>query len=465
MATFKTISPIDGSIYVERELATERDIDACLKKASAIQETWKKTPLAVRAKLCLAAVEMLVSKRKAIASEICWQMGRPIHFAEKELLGVEERAHYMIENASSALATHNLPEKKNFLRFIKREPLGVVLVIAPWNYPYLTAINSIIPALMAGNVVILKHSSQTPLVAERFDDAFKQALFPEGVFQYLHITHEDTQKIIQSKRINHLCFTGSVTQGAIIEKVAAGSFLTMGLELGGKDPAYVREDANLNHAVTEIMEGAFYNSGQSCCGIERIYVHHRLFDKFVADSIAFVKKYHLGRPDKHDTTLGPLVHTQAANWVRKQIEEAIQLGAKAHIQEKDFSMSQPNTPYLAPQILTNVSHKMSIMMEETFGPAVGIMPVKDDEQAIQLMNDSPYGLTACVFSENIDKSLAIGEQLQTGTFFMNRCDYLDPGLAWSGIKNSGRGYSLSTWGYETLTRPKSFHIKSETGDF
>ena len=456
---FKTYSPIDNSVYVERAFASAKEINQAVSKAQNAQHLWQSTPLAEREKFCTRAVDALMANKAIIAQEICWQMGRPIRYAAGELAGFEERARYMIANAETALVPIQLPEKPGFIRYIKREPLGLVFVIAPWNYPYLTAVNAIIPALMAGNVVLLKHSAQTPLVAERFAEAFAKASLPEGVFQYLHLNHEDTEQLIETAPINHIAFTGSVAAGAMVEQAAAGRFLSIGLELGGKDPAYVRADADLDHAVATAIDGAFFNSGQSCCGIERIYVHQDCFESFVSKAVKLVNDYKLGRSDDPETTLGPLVRSSAADFVRGQIQNAIDQGAIAHIDRRHFALDQPGSAYMAPQILTNVNHRMRIMTEESFGPVVGIMSVRDDVEAIKLMNHSDYGLTAAVFTQNINAGITIGEQLQTGTFFINRCDYLDPALAWTGVKKSGRGCSLSTVGYESLTRPKSFHIK------
>jgi acyl-CoA reductase-like NAD-dependent aldehyde dehydrogenase len=458
--TFKTFSPIDGSLYVEREFNSQQDIQQALLKAQRAALSWQKTTVLERQKFCTLAINALVANKDKIATEICWQMGRPIRYAAGEISGLEERARYMIEHAERALKPIQLPDKPGFTRYITREPLGISFIIAPWNYPYLTAVNSIIPSIMAGNVVLLKHSAQTPLVAERFAEAFAHAGLPEGVFQYLHLTHKDTEQLIKTAPIHHIAFTGSVTGGQIVERAAAGRFLSLGLELGGKDPAYVREDADLNQAAETIIDGAFFNSGQSCCGIERVYVHQAIFNSFLDKAITLVNQYQLGRSDDPNTTLGPLVRASAADFVRDQITEAVSQGAKAHINPEHFSLDQSGSAYMAPQILTQVNHSMRVMNEESFGPVVGIMSVANDNEAIKLMNDSNYGLTTSVFTQNIAEGTRIGEQLHTGTFFINRCDYLDPALAWTGVKQSGRGCSLSTLGYETLTRPKSFHIKT-----
>lgn len=459
--TFSTISPIDGSVYVERAYATKEIIQSTLDKAKEAQQRWKKVPLDERKALCTKAIDAFVAKKEQIAAEICWQMGRPIRSAAGEVAGMEDRARTMIKLADQGLAPVKLEDKPGFKRWIQREPLGVIFVIAPWNYPYLTAINAVLPALIAGNSVILKHSAQTPLCAERLHEAFTAGGLPEGVFQYLHLTHNDTENIIKDIRIQYVAFTGSVPGGEMVEKAAAGRFIGTGLELGGKDPAYVREDADLAHAVDTTMDGAFYNSGQSCCGIERVYVHEAVYDDFLRQAVAWVKALKLGRSDDPETTLGPVVRPSAADFVREQIKEAIQQGAVPHIQAADFPLDKPGSAYLAPQLLTEVNHNMRVMTEESFGPVVGIQKVTLDEEAVDLMNDSEFGLTAAIFTKDIAKGIELGQQIDTGTFFINRCDYLDPALAWTGVKNSGHGCTLSVLGYEYLTRPKSFHIKTD----
>lgn len=458
----KTISPVDGSVYLERELATPEQIEAALGKAAKAFESWKETTLAERAALCQKVVDYFVAHADEMGLELTWQMGRPIRYTPNEIKGgFAERARYMITASERALADVQVEPKAGFSRFIRREPLGVVFTIAPWNYPYLTSVNSIIPAIMAGNTVLLKHAAQTPLCAERYDAAFKAAGFPEGVFQYLHMTHDDVARVIADARIGFVAFTGSVAGGHAVTEAAKGRFLGMGLELGGKDPAYVRPDANLQHATENLIDGAMFNSGQSCCGIERIYVHQDIYKQFVEGAVAVTQGYVLGNPLESATTLGPLVRTGAAEFVRGQIAEAIQQGAKALIDPKLFAANKEGTPYLAPQILVDVNHSMRIMTEETFGPAVGIMPVASDEEAIRLMNDSEYGLTAAIWSSEVDAAIRIGDQINTGTWYMNRCDYLDPALAWTGVKDSGRGCTLSVVGYEYLTRPKSFHLRTQ----
>ena len=457
--TLKTISPVDGRIYVERALDTAAGIDRALDAARTAQRSWSQVPLAARCQVLSKAVDAFVAKADDIAAEITWQMGRPIRHAPGEIRGFEERARHMLALAPEALAALNPGDKTGFRRRIKRVPLGVVAVVAPWNYPYLTAVNAVLPALIAGNTVVLKHSHQTPLCAERFLEAFAGAAIPAGVFQYLHLSHDDTARLMGDARIASVCFTGSVAGGRAVVAATAAGFATAGLELGGKDPAYVRADANLAHAIETLTDGAFYNAGQSCCGIKRIYVAQSRYEEFVAGVVDLTKQYRLGSPLDPETTLGPVVRASAAEAIRAQIRDAVSRGARALIEESWFPASVPGTPYLAPQVLVGVDHSMAIMREETFGPAIGIMPVESDEQALGLMNDSDFGLTAAIFSQDAARAEALGDALETGTVFLNRCDYLDPALAWTGVKNSGRGCTLSRVGFEQLTRPKSYHFK------
>jgi acyl-CoA reductase-like NAD-dependent aldehyde dehydrogenase len=470
MTIQKTISPVDGSVYVERELANAASIDATLDRAVKAQHAWRAVSVAERAAICKRFCDAFEKRRDAIALELTWQMGRPIRYAASEVGGTLDRARYMIDAAPEALADVGAEAKENFVRFVRREPLGVVFTGAAWNYPYLIAVNSVIPAIMSGNTVVLKHSAQTPLCAERFAECFVEAGLPEGVFQILHLSHEDTERVAKDSRVAFVAFTGSVAGGHAIQNAIADRFIGAGLELGGCDPAYVRHDANLAHAVENLVDGAFFNSGQSCCGIQRIYVHETLYDGFVAGAIDLTKKYVLGKPTKQASTLGPVVRKSAAEQIRRQIDASLASGAKAAIDAKAFEAhaleanglkaSGAGAPYIAPQLLLNVNHGMSVMREEIFGPVAGVMKVRSDDEAIALMNDSTFGLTAAIWTEDADAALAIGDRIDTGTWFMNRCDYLDPALAWVGVKDSGRGCTLSRVGYEHLTRPKSFHLRT-----
>jgi acyl-CoA reductase-like NAD-dependent aldehyde dehydrogenase len=459
----RCISPIDGRVYVDRPSASPAEIDATLAAARAAQKAWRKVPVKERAALVVGVVDALKGMGAEIAEELAWQMGRPIRYGQGELRGVEERARYMAAIAEETLAPV-LPKdaRPGFERYIAREPAGIVFTIAPWNYPYLTTVNSVVPALIAGNAVLLKQAAQTLLVGDRYQRAFDEIGLPKGLLTHIVLEHEQTEAIIAGGHVDHVAFTGSVEGGRTMERAAAGTFTTLGLELGGKDPAYVTPDANLTFAIENLVDGAFFNSGQCCCGIERIYVHESRYDAFLEGYVALTSQYVLDDPLKPETTLGPMARVNLAEVVRAQTREALAKGAKAHIDPAAFAKDKPGSPYLAPQVLTGVDHAMSVMREESFGPVIGIMKVKDEAEAIALMNDSPYGLTASIWTENVEEAKRIGAEIETGTLYMNRCDYLDPGLAWTGVKDTGYGASLSALGYGALTRPKSYHLRLST---
>ena len=455
----RTASPVDGRIVAERALATDREIAAALQRARTAQRAWRALPLDERRAILSRGVDAFVADGAAIAEELTWQMGRPLSQSPGEVRGFEERARHMIAIAPEALADIDPGPKQGFTRFIRRAPLGLVFVLAPWNYPYLTAVNAVAPALLAGNAVILKPSHQTPLTGERMAAAFAKGGLPDGVLQVLHVAHAAAEQMMASDAVDFVAFTGSVAGGHAVQRALAGRFIGAGLELGGKDPAYVRPDADLDAAVDGLVDGAFFNAGQSCCGIERIYVHDAVYDRFVEGYAALAGKYVLGNPLEAGTTLGPMSRKALADVVRAQTAEAIAEGARALIDPADFPADTGESPYLAPQVLVDVTHGMRVMREESFGPVVGIMRVASDDEAVALMNDSEYGLTAAVYTRDETSAIALGERVETGTWFMNRCDYLDPALAWTGVKNSGRGCSLSRVGFEQLTRPKSFHLR------
>jgi acyl-CoA reductase-like NAD-dependent aldehyde dehydrogenase len=455
----QTISPVDGSVYAERPYATRAEIDAAFDRAVAAQRLWATRSIEERAVFCTKFSDALLARSDEIALELSWSMGRPVIQAPGEVRGCVERARFMTTAAEEGLADLDPGPKPGFKRYVRRVPLGVVFVIAPWNYPYLTAVNTVIPAILAGNAVVLKHAPQTQLVAERFAQAFAEAGLPEGVFQVLHLEPAQAEALVRDSRVAHVAFTGSVATGHKVSRAAADRFISVGLELGGKDPAYVRADADIGFAAENLVDGAFFNSGQSCCAIERIYVQDSVFDDFVARAVEVTKQYRLGNPTDPATNLGPVVTTKAAAFIRAQMEEAVAQGARTLINTSDFAADAAGTPYIAPQILVDVGHNMRLMTEETFGPVVGIMRVGSDEEAIRLMNDSPFGLTAAIFSADLAAAEAIGARLETGTVFLNRCDTLDPALPWVGVKDSGRGHTLSVWGYEHLTRPQSFHLR------
>jgi acyl-CoA reductase-like NAD-dependent aldehyde dehydrogenase len=462
-ATFRTISPVDGSVVFERALDGADEVERVLAAASNAFETWREVDLDERCTMVRRFVELAVHDTDAVAQELTMQMGRPVRDGGGEVGGWLLRGRTMVDLAPEALADIELGARDGFTRYIRREPLGVVFVVAPWNYPWLTAVNALVPALVAGNTVVLKHSEQTPLVAERIGRAAREAGLPEGVLQVLYLDHGGVADVIGDPRIAFVAFTGSVEGGHAIQQAASKRFIGAALELGGKDPAYVCSDADVARTAANLVEGSFYNAGQSCCGVERIYVHRNVYDPFLEAFVSMANELQLGDPRDSSTTLGPVVRIRNAEGIQAQIDEAIAAGARPLLDPSHFAETERGLPYMAPQALVDVDHSMRIMSEETFGPAVGIMQVRNDAEAIALMNDSLYGLTASVWTTDLEHAQQIGARVETGTWFMNRCDYLDPELAWVGVKDSGRGCSLSALGYAQLTRPKSFHLRHALG--
>jgi acyl-CoA reductase-like NAD-dependent aldehyde dehydrogenase len=453
------ISPVDGREYARRALTSFVQVDRAIDLARKAQREWAQVPLPERCRIVGGFIEAMQKLNPDIVPELAWQMGRPVRY-DGELRSLVERTRGMITIAEEALASDVREAGSARKRYVARQPVGLVLVIAPWNYPFLTAANTIIPALIAGNAVLLKHASQTLLAGERFAQALDMAGLPRGLFTNLFLSHDQTARLLASGLVDHATFTGSVAGGRAIEQAAGGAFTTLTLELGGKDPAYVRADADLSASVKNLVDGAFFNSGQSCCGVERIYVHENIWQPFLQLFVDGVHRYRLGTPLDPETSLGPMSSARLADQVRQQVAAAIEMGAHPHVEPQLFPDDEPGTAYLMPQVLTKVDHSMAIMRDETFGPVVGLMPVKDDAEAVRLMNDSPYGLTASVWTSDMEAAEQLASEVEAGTVFMNRCDYLDPALAWTGVKDSGRGASLGRYGYEAVTRPKSFYLRS-----
>jgi len=461
MSSLKLISPVDGSVYAERPVMSIDDAAAAVARSRKAQKDWARRPLEERIALVKAGVARLNEMSDEVVPELAWMMGRPIRYGG-EFGGVNERTNYMAGIAARALAPIEIENSAQFERRIEHVPHGVVFVVAPWNYPYMTAINTVAPALIAGNTVVLKHATQTLLVGERMVRAFTEAGLPEDVFINLFLDHPGTEKLISAGSFNFINFTGSVGGGKAIERAAAGTFTGLGLELGGKDPGYVMEDADLDWAVDTLMDGAMFNAGQCCCGIERLYIARPLYNAFVEKAAAWVSSgLKLGNPLEQETTIGPMANVRFAQEVRAQAAEAIASGARGLIDPKLYPADDGGA-YLMPQVLVDVTHDMRVMRDESFGPVVGIMPVDSDEEALALMNDCQFGLTASLWTNDIERAARIGDEIETGTVFMNRADYLDPALCWTGCKATGRGGSLSEIGFQNLTRPKSYHLRKKT---
>ncbi|EKV07627.1 Aldehyde dehydrogenase family protein, putative [Penicillium digitatum PHI26] len=465
LETITTISPVTNEPVVTRTGVSPDELKQITVAAQAAFRLFSQsTTLEQRQKIVESALDVLEKKKDELAREVTEQMGRPIAYTGAEVATAIKRSRYLIRISSSVLGEQGVvpgEEEKGFRRYIKRSPVGVVLIIFPWNYPYLTLVNSLIPAILAGNAVILKPSPQTPTIVEQFASAFAAAGLPENVLQFFHCgSFTFIETLIRSPLVNHICFTGSEAGGLAVQKAASDRIVNVGLELGGKDPAYVRDDVDLAWAAEEVVDGAIFNSGQSCCAIERVYVHAKVHDGFIAEVKKVLSNYRVGEPSDPKTQIGPVVSKRAKEAIIAQIEDAVQKGAKNETPaNQNFENFPSNGNYVKPTLLTGVNHDMAVMRDETFGPVIPVMKVSGDDEAVRLMNDSDFGLTASIWSKDVTAAEKLVERVEAGTVFVNRSDYPSPDLAWTGWKNSGRGVTLSRFGFEQFVKLKSHHIK------
>jgi acyl-CoA reductase-like NAD-dependent aldehyde dehydrogenase len=456
--TLRVDDPFSGEVACELPLASEAEAMAAVDRAAAAQRAFAATPVRERAALVTRFAEALVARREEVARDISRQMGKPIAEARGEVGTCAARALHLASIAEETLADERLPEKAGFERFIAREPIGVVVDVAPWNYPLLTAVNVVAAAVLAGNGVVLKHSARTPLCAGHFARAFREAGAPEGLVEPLVAGHAVVAKVLARPEVGLAALTGSNAAGREVHRAAAGRLLPVVLELGGKDAAYVAEDADLAFAAPNLAEGAFYNAGQSCCGVKRVYVHRKVHGDFLAALLEAAKAWVPGDPSRDETTFGPLATPDAADGLARQVDEARAQGARVLTGGERATVSGRGRFFL-PTIVEGARRDLSIVQEESFGPVVVVERVEDDAEAVRRVNDSRYGLSASIWSRSEARAVALGRQLAAGTVFMNRCDYLDPALPWVGWKESGLGLSLSRHGLLALTRPKSFHLR------
>ncbi|KAF2083588.1 betaine aldehyde dehydrogenase 2 [Saccharata proteae CBS 121410] len=460
--TITTISPITNKPVVTRHGLSDLDIHALPKTANEAFKSWRKTTLSERKAIVKKALEGITAKQDELAKEITEQMGRPIAYTAKEVATAVMRGEYLLKISEEALSDTDGEAEKGFKRYIRKTPVGPVLVLFPWNYPYLTLINSLVPALLAGNSVILKPSPQTPTIAEHMQTIFLNAGLPPKVVQFFHCGSMSTiETLVKAPEISVVCFTGSVVGGLAVQRAASDRVsVRVGLELGGKDAAYIRSDVDLAWAAEEIIDGAVFNSGQSCCSIERVYVKEDIHDGFVSALQEVLKGYKLGDPFDASTHVGPVVSKRSAETIKAHIQDAVTKGATDATPENATFKSPPaEGNFVAPTLLTNVNHSMTVMTEETFGPVIPVMKVKNDEEAIRLMNDSQFGLTASIWTKDVAKGHELADDVEAGTVFVNRCDYPAPDLAWVGWKDSGKGQTLSKFGFDQFVKLKSYHIK------
>lgn len=460
--TITTVSPVTNKPIITRYGPTNADLESIPSTATDAFQRFQAVPLSERQSIVNKALKLLDEKKDDLAKELTEQMGRPVAFVSKEITTAVARGRYMLKVSGEVLQDTDGDNEKGFKRYIRKVPIGPVLILFAWNYPYLILINSIIPAILAGNSVILKPSPQTPTIAEHVQQIFQEAGLPQNVVQYLHCgSFTSLETIIRSPHIQQICFTGSVAGGLAVQKAASDRVtVRVGLELGGKDPAYVRSDVNVKWAAEEIVDGAIFNSGQSCCSLERVYVDDKIHDEFVAAVQAVLRDYILGDPFEKNIHIGPVVSKKAADTIKSHIKDALAKGAIDSTPENNSFKNFPfDGNYVAPTVLTNVNHEMIVMTEETFGPVIPVMRVRGDTEAIELMNDSQFGLTASIWTEDVEEGHRLAEKVDAGTVFVNRCDFPSPDLAWTGWKASGKGHTLSRFGFDQFVKLKSFHIK------
>lgn len=460
---FSVDDPYTGEVVYEAPLASVEEVHASVTRAKAAHRAWRGTTIQERIAALERVCQHFESNIDAYALEMTRSMGRPLAHAKGEIRTMMDRARQLSSVAEAALAPIALPPKPGFERWIAREPVGVVAVLAAWNYPHLIAINPIAAAVLAGNAVVLKHSHRTPCCADQMGAAFAAAGVPEGLLTVVHADHPTTAKLVQHEDVGFVSFTGSVFGGRqVYQAVAEKRFIDVTLELGGKDPAYVMADANFDFAVENVMDGAFYNAGQSCCGVERVYVEAPIYDRFCEAAVAFAEALKIGNPKTEGTNLGPMAQPNAPGFLQNQVEEARAKGARILCGGAPTHHDGKGR-FFAPTVAVDTDHAMAIAREESFGPVVAIQKVSGDEEALGRMNDSELGLTASVWTNDVARAKRLLPRIEAGTVFLNRADYLDPLLAWTGVKDSGKGVSLSQLGLQAVTRPKSYHLRTQIG--
>ncbi|HEY8088040.1 MAG TPA: aldehyde dehydrogenase family protein [Polyangiaceae bacterium] len=450
--------PFTGQPACKVPLADEAMVGATLDRARSAARTWRTSTIADRVALCDRAVSAMEKSAPEIAADISRMMGKPVSQALGELKTCASRARYLMSIAGASLADVALPPLAGFERRIVHEPLGVVLDLPAWNYPLLTAVNCVVPAVLAGNAVVLKHSPRSPLCGEHFARAFAEAGAPAGLVQSLDCDHPTSERMVGDDRVDHVVFTGSIFGGHRIVEAAAKRFLHPVLELGGNDPAYVAPDCDLAKTVENVVDGAMFNAGQSCCAVERVYVHRAVYGRFLEMAEPLVRAYVMGDPRDEATTMGPIAQPGHVPELEALVQDARARGARVVAGGKRASVGGRGRFFEA-TLVADCNHSMKLLRQESFGPILPVMPVDSDDDALAKMNDSRLGLTASVWTSDRDRAARFAAALEAGTVFMNRCDYLDPALPWSGWKDSGRGVSLSTLGFEGLTKPKAVHFR------
>jgi acyl-CoA reductase-like NAD-dependent aldehyde dehydrogenase len=452
----KIINPATEEVIKEVQ---EDSLESVKKKFDLLhsaQAKWQKVELKERIKVLQFFTDLLERNIEHLASVLTSEVGKPLQQSRNEINGGRTRIKWLTENATKYLADEVMHEERGLVEKISYDPLGVVCNISAWNYPYLVGINVFVPALLAGNAVMYKPSEYSTLTGLEIEKLLKQAGVPENIFQAA-VGARAVGELLLELPFNGYFFTGSYKTGKYIYEKVAPKMVPCQLELGGKDPLYVADDvADVKSVAAGTADGAFYNNGQSCCAVERIYVHEKVYDQYVNEFVKEVKSWKLGEPTEAGVYIGPLTRAEQVKFLEGQVNDAVQKGAKIETGGKRIDK---NGFYFEPTVIANANHQMSVMREESFGPIIGIMKVKDDTEAIQLMQDTEYGLTAAVYSANQSRAEKILNQINSGTGYWNCCDRVSAALPWSGRQHSGFGATLSHVGLRAFTKVKAFHFR------
>jgi acyl-CoA reductase-like NAD-dependent aldehyde dehydrogenase len=452
----KIVNPATEEIIREIQEDSPESVNQKFKLLQVAQVDWQKITLAKRIEILRTFSDLLEKSVEALASILTSEIGKPLQQSRNEINGARGRIKWLTDNAEKYLADEVMIQEGNLTERISYEPLGVVCNISAWNYPYLVGVNVFVPALLAGNAVLYKPSEYSTLTGLEIERLLKQAGVPNDVV-HVAIGARSVGELLLELPFNGYFFTGSYKTGKYIYEKVAPKMVPCQLELGGKDPLYVADDiTDVKAIATGTADGAFYNNGQSCCAVERIYVHERVYNQYVDEFIKEVKSRKIGQPTEAGVYIGPLSRKEQVSFLESQVKDAIEKGGNVLTGGKRVD----GTGYFfEPTVITNANHQMNVMREESFGPIIGIMKVSNDHEAIELMKDTEYGLTAAVYSNNQSRAENILEQINSGTGYWNCCDRVSAALPWSGRQHSGFGATLSHAGLRAFTKTKAYHLR------
>jgi acyl-CoA reductase-like NAD-dependent aldehyde dehydrogenase len=452
----KIVNPATEEVIREVQEDTKQTLTAKFSLLKQGQLEWNSVPLTKRIEILTKFSSLLSRDIEQLANTLTSEVGKPLQQSRNEINGARTRIKWLTENATRFLSDEKMSEDGSMTEWIAYEPLGVVCNISAWNYPYLVGVNVFVPALLAGNAVLYKPSEYATLTGLSIENLLREAGVSSKAFQ-VGVGGRDTGEVLLGLPFNGYFFTGSYKTGKYIYEKVSAKMVPCQCELGGKDPVYIADDiADVKAVAAGTADGAFYNNGQSCCAVERIYVHEKIYDQYVNEFTKEVKSWTIGEPTADGVYIGPLTRKDQLAVIDRQVGEAVQGGAKVLAGGKRLTRKGY---YYEPTVLVNVNNKMSVMREESFGPIIGIMKVKNDQDAVALMNDTEYGLTSSVYSASEERAKEILSQVDSGTGYWNCCDRVSAAVPWSGRKNSGIGSTLSHAGLRAFTKPKAYHLR------